>query len=79
MDQTQQRKRKGLVGQQLHLQGKRHHMGKGWRQASVITEMAELAITFQLLRLDVQVTAQADLREGVTADLAFAYGAQIET
>ncbi|MNP54971.1 hypothetical protein D3C76_1495710 [compost metagenome] len=72
--QAKQREWEGLVGQQLHLQREGHHVWEGWRQASIVAEMTEFAVSLQPSRLDFQVTAQTRVRQGTASDLAFAGG-----
>ncbi|MCY1444424.1 hypothetical protein D9M71_608960 [compost metagenome] len=78
MDHAQQGEGERLGRQHLQLQGEGHYVREGRRQASIVAEMAELAIGLELLRPNLQVTAQSAVGQSVASDLALARGAQVK-
>ncbi|MNL37545.1 hypothetical protein D3C87_1596960 [compost metagenome] len=68
VNQPQQRERKVLGGEQLHLQSEGEDVWVCGRQQAVVGKTADLAIGRQTFRIDIHPAAQARGRQGGAGD-----------
>ncbi|MDT4870564.1 hypothetical protein FQZ97_1056490 [compost metagenome] len=78
VNQPQQREREILVSQQLHLQRERQDVGIRRRQQTVVGKPADVAISRQTFRIDIDPATQTRIGQRGAGDLASRRGLHIQ-